>query len=829
MFWFWVFWVSLAVTVVTYLGYPVILAIAERLLYRPVRKKDILPTVSILVVAYNEEDTIAGKLKNLLELDYPADKLEIVVASDGSNDETVSIAKQFVSERVSLYHYTLRRGKPSVLNETVPKLTGEIIVLCDARQLFAKDCIRNLVKNFADSSVGGVSGELVFEKSGQDGLGQGLDAYWRYEKSLRRREAAIHSSVGGTGAILSLRRELWQPIQVDTILDDVVIPFGVVRQKRRFVFDSQAKIYDRAAATGENEFARKVRTLAGNYQIVFNPSTMNTPLFTKIGVQFILHKVLRLLMPATLLGMFFGNLYLTDMPRAFQGAEQSFYTVFFFGQFLFYFSGLFGYAFEKAEIKIPFLHFPYAFSLLHLSMIFGFFQWASGRIDVAWHKAGSTTVIKDVGPWALWQMLGKLFMDVGLIHVGVLLGFCIYFRNFDFLFMPNEVFASYWNAEIPVWITLSSFMVFYLSRVNERPLREMEPEHLLNVLFALVVNTIFIILMLFLRREVAQQFSLSVVAYSFVINSIMLCTWRIIARGILMGWFTKKGEVKRVILVSKYPGIPSIIERIENTGFPPRKVVGVVCTADMGEGLPVVGAPSELELVLIKHPCDELFIHSFDLSTNEVLEMIGLCDRFGIDKKIVPSYYDIVSSRSRVSLVNFIPMLEIAETPIQNWQRLIKRSTDIAVSFFLLLLFGLPLLVFTLINQSRLRHGHFIGRGDQVFTVYHFEKSDAGHEAVIFNLLLLMINVFFGSMSLVGPRILGLDEARHLKEWEKSFLQLRPGVTGLYQVMQKREPGMESEAVSNIFYQRNYSYLSDLKIIARAVIKLVSQKQLSAG
>lgn len=819
-FWFWIFWVSLGLTVFTYAGYPVVLAIAERFFYRPVKKKDFTPDVSILVLAYNEEDTIKSKLENLLSLDYPREKLEIAVASDGSTDATVEIIRGFAARGVKLFTYPVRRGKPSVLNDSVPKLSGEIILLCDSRQLFEKNCVTELMKNFADNAVGGVSGELVFKKEdGKKGIGEGLDAYWRYEKYLRRTEASIHSSVGGTGAILALRKSLWTPLPPDTLLDDVVIPFGIVKRGLRFVFDNNAHIYDRPASKGENEFSRKVRTLAGNYQILFNLSAMQNPLFTKIGLMFIGHKLLRLLMPLTLLGILFSSWNLAVFKFPFGDYEQCFYSLFFIGQVLFYFAAAFGYAFEKAEIKTSVLYIPYAFVLLHLSMLFGFFQYVSGNTDVAWHKLGSTSIIKDTGPWTFWEYLIKLLSDVLLVHAGIFIAFVVYFVGFDFLNEPiDPKFAGYWNAEIPIWITVCSLVVLHLSRINERAILEIEPEFLLNVLYALAVNYAFIILLLFLRRVVSFNLPLSVIAGGFVVSAFLLCGWRLVARWIALA-VTPTNLVKRVILVSKSDNIGSVFERIQNTGFPPRSIIGVISEKyNESLGAAYLGSPDNFEYILTTNYCEEVIIHSFEFSQNEMLHFISLCDKFGIEQKIIPSYYDMVSSSSRVNLVNYIPVLEIEECTLQNWQVELKRGVDILVSLVLLVLFSPFLAVYIALNAGRLQSERMLGQNEKPFSIFKMNRNKNGKENVFINFLLALPNVLIGRMSLVGHRPLSVEEVKKLDYWEKSFFQIKPGITSLYKVMKKPDKGLVNEAVINIFYLRNYNFTRDLKIITHALL-----------
>src|SRR5206468_6296534 len=226
------------------------------------------PRVTLIVVAHNEEARIGARLQNILALDYPRDRLELVVASDGSTDGTVAAACRYAPEGISVRAFAARRGKSAVLNDVVPTATGEIVVMADARQQFERGALRALVDDFADPAVGAVSGELMIAaKREGDGVGQGVGFYWRYEKFIRRNESRAGSTIGATGAIYAIRRALFEPIPDDTILDDVVIPLHVVKRGYRVLFESGARAFDEASARSRQEFVRKVRTIAGTFQL----------------------------------------------------------------------------------------------------------------------------------------------------------------------------------------------------------------------------------------------------------------------------------------------------------------------------------------------------------------------------------------------------------------------------------------------------------------------------------------------------------------------------------------------------------------------------------
>ncbi|MDP3789085.1 MAG: glycosyltransferase family 2 protein, partial [Candidatus Omnitrophota bacterium] len=274
-----IFWFSMAVLLYTYFGYPIYVFFkADRARYSIYKDYDYKPLVSVIISVHDEEARIGRKIDNLLSSSYPPDKLEILIGSDGSTDGTNKILSGVRDERVRAFIFPERRGKVSVLNDLVLKAKGEILIFCDARQVFDKDAIGMLVSDFADERVGCVSGELVFnDKQESNRISSGIGTYWNYEKFIRDCESMIYSMVGATGAIYAIRRDLYSPPPGNTILDDMYIPLAITRLGYRCILDREAKAYDDPANMPQQEYRRKVRTLTGNYQIFamfkdrFNP------------------------------------------------------------------------------------------------------------------------------------------------------------------------------------------------------------------------------------------------------------------------------------------------------------------------------------------------------------------------------------------------------------------------------------------------------------------------------------------------------------------------------------------------------------------------------
>jgi cellulose synthase/poly-beta-1,6-N-acetylglucosamine synthase-like glycosyltransferase len=291
------FWICLLLLGYTYAGYPLLIALWARMAPRVVRAAPIGPHVAIIVVGHNEAARVRAKLETCVAQDYPADRLRVLFVSDGSTDGTDDAVRAFADPRVELLALADRRGKAACLNDAVASCDDEILVFTDARQPLNRQAVRCLVENFADPDVGAVSGELVFVDDDMSAFAEGVDAYWRYEKVIRRAEAAVHSVPGVTGALYALRRECFVPIAAGTILDDVAIPMRAAMQGRRIVFDGRAIAYDRASREAAQERARKVRTLAGNFQLLTLMPQLLLPWRNPIVLQFVSHKVLRLVAP----------------------------------------------------------------------------------------------------------------------------------------------------------------------------------------------------------------------------------------------------------------------------------------------------------------------------------------------------------------------------------------------------------------------------------------------------------------------------------------------------------------------------------------------------
>jgi cellulose synthase/poly-beta-1,6-N-acetylglucosamine synthase-like glycosyltransferase len=329
------FYISIAFILYVYLGYPVLLWIWRRFACRAVQKTKYESSVSIIVAAYNESASIERKILNLLALDYPPLKVQIILCLDGPTDDTELVARRYETDTMRVLLLKKHGGKAEALNRAVAKATGKILVFADARQLLDRSAVRELVSNFEDLSIGAVTGELMLVDEFGKETGDAVGLYWRYEKELRAMESDIHSTMGVTGALYAIRRELYRPIPSHTILDDVAIPMNAVLEGKRVVFDRAARAYDCLVNSPRTEFKRKVRTLTGNFQLLKQMPDLIVPWRNPVFIQFVSHKVGRLLVPYFLIMLFASNLFLEGtVYRAILALQSAWYLLAFTGAVL---------------------------------------------------------------------------------------------------------------------------------------------------------------------------------------------------------------------------------------------------------------------------------------------------------------------------------------------------------------------------------------------------------------------------------------------------------------------------------------------------------------
>jgi poly-beta-1,6-N-acetyl-D-glucosamine synthase len=293
-----IFFASVAFSLYTVAGYPILLAFWSRIRARPLKRQFVPKTVTILLPVRNGERWLAAKLESLFALNYPRELLEILVISDGSADGTEEAAAHYASTgRIELLCLP-PRGKAAALNAGMERARGEILFFTDVRQALDPDSLRNLVSCFADPSVGVVSGELII-RDGDTLEERSVGLYWKYEKWLRKRESRIDSVLGATGCVYAMRRALARALPVGTLVDDMFLPLAAFFGGYRVILDDTALAFDYPTAL-DAEFHRKVRTQAGVYQIIGHYPRLLTP-GNRMWIAFVSHKLARLLLPFALL------------------------------------------------------------------------------------------------------------------------------------------------------------------------------------------------------------------------------------------------------------------------------------------------------------------------------------------------------------------------------------------------------------------------------------------------------------------------------------------------------------------------------------------------
>lgn len=374
------FWVCVALIAYAYALYPIVVLTLARLFgkspigYAPCTDGD-LPSVSLLIAAHNEEQVIAQRIENALALDYPADRLEVVIASDGSSDNTARIVKGFTDPRIRLLESPMRRGKATVLNAAFRHLRGEIVVLSDANTFTDAAALRRMVRWFDDANVGSVCGRLVLT---DPITGRNVDSlYWRYETFLKTCEGRLGALLGANGAIYAVRRSSFAGIWSDTIVDDFVIPLVTrLRYGSTIVYDKTAIAYEETPHDFAAEFRRRSRIGAGGFQSIVRLRALLAPRHGWLAFTFFSHKVLRWLCPFLLIGAAVTNLALLGEP---------FYRLTMAGQLLGYGLSLLGLATGTRAALKP-LRLATMFTAMNAALLVGFWRWASGGQQGIWQR-----------------------------------------------------------------------------------------------------------------------------------------------------------------------------------------------------------------------------------------------------------------------------------------------------------------------------------------------------------------------------------------------------------------------------------------------------------
>jgi len=371
-----IFWICVAVIVFTYAGYPLLLWMISWV-YRPRVQRDptYTPSVSVLVVAFNEEEKIAAKIQNVLSCEYPADKIELIVCSDGSTDRTNQIVRDHPDPRVKLVALERNVGVNEAFAAGAAQATGEVLVLTDTGGMFERDALRKVISYFADPKTGCVNGRIVFTNPRGTAVGAGYRGYWLVEGVVRVLESRLGIGVVIVGAFEAIRRELFFPVP-SAYSNDMTVPMAVWAQRYRVHFETDALLVTPQLKTGKQEFWRRVRTATRGFtSLGFMNSKVPIWKHPVIWSTFIAHKLLRWLTWVFMLGAFASNAFLLDRPL---------YRFTFALQVVLYAMAALGWLLSLAGKRLRVLSLPYYFCLLQAAGLLAFFQALRGKKIATW-------------------------------------------------------------------------------------------------------------------------------------------------------------------------------------------------------------------------------------------------------------------------------------------------------------------------------------------------------------------------------------------------------------------------------------------------------------
>jgi poly-beta-1,6-N-acetyl-D-glucosamine synthase len=372
------FWFLVFVIIYHYVLFPAFVFILATIAKKPIEKGILFPVVSLVIAAYNEEKVIEEKIRNSFDLDYPKDKLEIIVVSDGSTDETPQVAANYKNKGVISLFDPPRRGKTAALNRAVSRARGEVVIFSDANSMYDPQAIKLIVRNFYDSSVGGVCGRKTIIENVERESSRGDSLFWSFESKMKIQQSLTGSITTGDGEIFAMRKELYKAIPDQVINDDTAITFNIVQRGYRVVYEPEAVSNEEASIVWKDDFNVKARMVCGGYQTLSLFSKMLFPPINYFAIQFLSHKALRWFMPFLLIALYIVNLFLMS----------GFYLYFIILQSGFYAIALFGLIGKKLPGTPKFFYFPAYFCSMNAAAAKGFVYFLKGKAGVdVWKKA----------------------------------------------------------------------------------------------------------------------------------------------------------------------------------------------------------------------------------------------------------------------------------------------------------------------------------------------------------------------------------------------------------------------------------------------------------
>jgi cellulose synthase/poly-beta-1,6-N-acetylglucosamine synthase-like glycosyltransferase len=381
-----IFWTSIAALFYVYVGYPLLVYAVSRVFPKNVNRAACAPTVTVLITAYNEEKDIRHKLENTLRIDYAPEKLEILVASDGSTDKTDEIVREFASRGVRLFRQEGRAGKTFTQNKAVERARGEIILFSDATTDYRADVLRKILPNFADESIGCVAGKLIYVDSSKSTVGKGAKSYWSYETFLKESESRACSLIGASGCLYAVRKSAYQPMYPEAC-SDFLICTVVFRQNLRSVYEAEAVCTEATNQQSNKEMQMRVRVISQTFTDLWRNRDMLNPLKSGFyAVQLVSHKLLRYSVPVFLLLILFSTGIL-----AFQ---SFFYALFFVFQIAFYSMALAAWILERSGVRLGISAMPLYFVLANIASVIAFYKFLRGERYARWEPIRESSPVK---------------------------------------------------------------------------------------------------------------------------------------------------------------------------------------------------------------------------------------------------------------------------------------------------------------------------------------------------------------------------------------------------------------------------------------------------
>ncbi len=371
-----IFWLSVTALFYTFIGYPIFVYLVSLLFPRKIERGPVEPNVTVLIAAYNEGRDIREKLENTLKINYPKQKLEIIVASDGSTDDTDEIVAQFADRGVQLFRQEGRVGKTVTQNNAIERANGEIVLFSDATAMYEPDVLQAMLPNFADEKVGCVAGKLIYVDSTESGIGKGAKSYWNYETFIKEKESRACSLIGASGCLYAVRKSAYKPMYPEAC-SDFLIATVLYEQGLRTVYEPSAICKEETNKRTDKEIRMRVRVISQTFTDLWRNRSMMNPFKSGFyAVELISHKLFRYSVPIFLIFAYFSSLALAF--------SSEFFEVAFGVQTAFYLLALLAWILEKAGRSVRLLAIPLYFVLTNAASLIGFYKFLRGERYAHW-------------------------------------------------------------------------------------------------------------------------------------------------------------------------------------------------------------------------------------------------------------------------------------------------------------------------------------------------------------------------------------------------------------------------------------------------------------